>query len=116
VPLLTLGLFINFILKELNIDVSPEQISRTTPSIKTLSEIVKNGATTSIFLFHEQILNDEESLLYMACDKGGDRFIKVISRWDPVLKRIVSYTIDTGNCEENSEECARGVEFSMRRL
>ena len=113
---LTLGLFTNYILYELNIDVSPEQISRTTPSTNTLREIIKNGATSSIFLFSEQILNDGDSLLHMACDKGGGRFIKVINRWDPIRKRIVSFTIDTDNCEETSEECARGVEFSIRRL
>jgi hypothetical protein len=114
---LTLGMSTNYVLNELGISASPEQIASTTPSTTAIRGIISHGATSALWLFRERILNvKEKNYLYLSCDKGGGRLIKKISRWNPLTQAIESFTLDTDNSEETSKECANGVEFSMRRL
>ena len=79
--LLSLGLTTNYLLNELVLVGSPQQIARTTPSTNSIREIIKSGATKSLFLFRERILEQqEETHLYLSSDKGGGRLIKRLSR------------------------------------
>ena len=42
--------------------------------------------------------------------------IKRLSRWNSLHQEVETFTLDTDNSEETSQDCAIGVEFSMRRL
>lgn len=113
---MSLALTTNYLLHELGIDVSPEQIARTSPSTSTIREIIKDGATNALYLFRARILSQPDIHMFLLSDKGGGRLIKRLARYNPLRGEVEVFTLDTDGSEDSSYECANGVEFSMRRL
>ena len=113
---LSVPLTTNYVLHELGIKVSAEQIAKTAPSVTTIRELIKDGATTALFQLRMRILKQGDCHLYFSCDKGGGRFIKKICRWDTAKQLVETFTLDTDDSGETSVECANAVKFSMGRM
>jgi hypothetical protein len=92
--------------------------SKSFASSHNLRDILILFAVDSLIEAGNQICGAEN--LFLSCDKGNKKglshFVKILSWWDKIEKKVQTFVLDIDASEGTSEGCAEAIQHSMKKV
>jgi hypothetical protein len=93
-----------------------ELFSKSFASASNLPNMLISSAVDCLMEIGNQICLADN--VFMSCDKGNKKglshFVKILSWWDKIQKKVQTFVLDVDASEGTSEGCAKAIEHSMK--
>ena len=87
------------------------------PSRSTLRSMLIEYAVDCLLLLSDKVAGKK---IFMTCDKGNKKglghFVKVLSWWNPIQKKVEKFILDIDVSDGTSSACADAILHSMKKL
>jgi hypothetical protein len=98
--------------------IATEEICASFPSHQTLRTMLFDYAAEKLVELGKKL--KDIPYTYLSCDKGNKKgvshFVKVLSWWDPILKKVRTFILDIDASEGSSEGCADAIKHSLKKV
>jgi hypothetical protein len=92
--------------------------SKSFASAHNLRDILISFTVDSLIKVGNQICGAEN--VFLPCDKGNKKglshFVKILSWWDKIEKKVQTFVLDIDASEVTSEGCAEAIQHSMKNV
>lgn len=111
-------LLIASVLEDASIPYNFELLTSALPCAATLEKLLTSTAADCIIWMGRKIR--DAAYVYISCHKGHangiGHFVKILSWWDNVKKRVETFTLDIDASDGCTQSCAEAIRHSLLKL
>jgi hypothetical protein len=116
IPLVVASFLADLHLIDDNIDFN--LFSKSFALAHNLRDILISFAVDSLIKVRNQICGDED--VFLSCDRGNKKglshFVKILSWWDKIEKKVQTFVLDIDASEGTVEGCTKAIQHSMKKV